>query len=110
MPKLASFQQIDDLDTNIESLETQLKLYEVPTKFWVSHLVPLLDHNSIWFQDGMPPDKKNDFEYVKKELLKHHGHGRGHYRQKWDTLTHKAGESHHQLGQAVKKIEMAWAK
>lgn len=110
MPRLASFRDTEDLDINLESLEKQLDRYQVPQRFWVSHLLPLLDDDSISFHEGMPPEKKNDFAEVKRALLKHHGHGRGHYRSKWNDMKMETGTSHHQLGQTIRKVAAAWAK
>lgn len=108
MPKLAKFDNPNDLELNIGSLEAQLTLYEIPAKFWISHLIPLLDSDSLHHHENMPAHQRNCFASVKKALLEHHGLHGNHYRSMWKVIQTKDEPTYHKLALKIRKIGTAW--
>lgn len=105
---LAKLQNVHDMELFLTGFESQMVRYQVPEEFWVSQLTPLLDVKSANFQGKMPADEKDDFETVKKALVKLHGLGRVHYRTQWKSLKPTDKETYMEYFQRICQLGMAW--
>lgn len=110
VPKMAQLGDIEDIELFLSSFEGQMSLYEVPPLYWVAHLLPLLDHASLAYQEQMPAPDKNSFEAVQATLISFHGITPAHYHSRWNKLAYKPGESVHQLTQRTLVTFWAWTK
>lgn len=102
--------------TNVETMHgflaafaKQMMRSEIPKDMWISHLVPVLDDKSREFQAQMPDDQQENFETVKRELLKLHGLGRMHYRQKWEDYAISDEEPRLEAFQRLQRLSNARA-
>lgn len=109
MSKLA---KSDGLERHIRAFERLALIHEVPEKYWVAYLVPLLDDVSAQRCDALPDEVLQDFTQTKSTLLKLNGHHRTYHRLRWDcaTLDDSDIKSYLQFSQYIRQTLTDWLK
>lgn len=110
LPTMTKLANPENLEPYINTLETNLKKFDVPEEYWMVHLVPLLDEGSVTFLSYLDEDTQSDFYLAKAALLKYHGFNEAHYRSKWNSLLLVEGQTGTALGQKGACLLNSWTK
>ena len=106
--KVAKLTDQDDIEAYLTTFERLMEAYSVERRKWACQLAPQLSGRAQKAYAPLPSAEANDYEQLKKAILKRYDINEETYRQRFRSTRKKSDESHRELVVRLQDLRRKW--
>ena len=106
--KVAKLTDQDDIEAYLTTFERLMEAYSVERRKWACQLAPQLSGRAQKAYAALPSAEANDYEQLKKAILKRYDINEETYRQRFRSTRKKSDESHRELVVRLQDLRQKW--
>ena len=106
--KVAKLTDQDDIEAYLTTFERLMEAYSVERRKWACQFAPQLSGRAQKAYTALPSAEANDYEQLKKAILKRYDINEETYRQRFRSTRKKSDESHRELVVRLQDLRQKW--